>query len=110
MHIADKQAGTMKTLLFGTLLATTILIATESVKAHDPSEHADAREMPDCTTMPDLDDVGMDRSDPVAQALRKQCMSSLHHENTTIAKPEIEEPETDEPLPDNGRSHNHHGE
>lgn len=100
----------MKTLLLGTLLATTILIATESVKAHDPSEHADAREMPDCTTMPDPDDVGMDRNDPVAQALRKQCMSSLHHENTTTAKLEIEEPETGELLPDNGHGHDHDGE
>jgi len=100
----------MKTLLFGTLLATTILIATESVEAHDPSEHADAREMPDCTTMPDPDDVGMDRNDPVAQALRKQCMSSLHHENTTTAKLEIEEPETGELLPDNGHGHDHDGE
>ena len=110
MHIADKQAGTMKTLLFGTLLATTILIATESVEAHDPSEHADAREMPDCTTMPDPDEVGMDRNDPVAQALSKQCMSSLHHENTTTAKLEIEEPETGELLPDNGHGHDHDGE
>jgi hypothetical protein len=66
--------------------------------------------MPDCTTMPDPDDVGMDRNDPVAQALRKQCMSSLHHENTTTAKLEIEEPETGELLPDNGHGHDHDGE
>jgi hypothetical protein len=50
-------------------LAATLLIATTSF-AHDPSEHMQDNEKPNCAAM---DHSNMDMNDPVVQAMMKQC-------------------------------------
>lgn len=99
----------MNTQLFGGLLAAIILVFTTSVKAHDPAEHAGTQLIPDCTTMPEPDDDRMDKNDPVAQAMMKQCMSAMHHDDTTTERTTMEKPGASELLPKSGPSLNHEG-
>lgn len=50
------------------------------VHAHDPSEHMEGAEQPDCSAMTDMDHPEMDPSDPVARAMRQKCMQEMHGE------------------------------
>lgn len=99
----------MNTQLLGGLLAAIILALTTSVKAHDPAEYAGAQQMPDCSTMPHPDDDRMDKNDPVAQAMMKQCMDAMHPDDTTTQRTAMEKPDASDLLPESGSSHNHDG-
>ena len=55
------------------------LILSFSAQAHDPSEHMETAEKPDCTMMETMDHSNMDQSDPVMQAIMMKCMKNMHH-------------------------------
>ena len=55
-------------------------------QAHDPKEHMKDAEKPDCKAMEKMDhskmDHGkMDMDDPVMQAMMKQCMAGMGHDD-----------------------------
>ena len=64
-------------------LATVIVLSTLgiafSAQAHDPKEHMKDAEKPDCAAMKNMDHSKMDMNDPVMQAMMKQCMNDMHH-------------------------------
>ena len=64
-------------------LATVIVFSTLgiafSAQAHDPKEHMKDAEKPDCAAMTNMDHSKMDMNDPVMQAMMKQCMNDMHH-------------------------------
>ncbi|MGL6162200.1 hypothetical protein [Microbulbifer sp.] len=74
----------MKIPLFAITLTT--LTFAISAQAHDPSQHKDKAEKPQCAALKDMDMEKMDKQDPVTQALIKKCMKQLHPEE----KPETE--------------------
>ena len=70
-------------------LATVIVFSTLgiafSAQAHDPKEHMKDAEKPDCAAMTNMDHSKMDMSDPVMQAMMKQCMKDMHHDDDSRA-------------------------
>ena len=69
----------MKLKLLSPVLVLTALGVTFSAQAHDPKEHMKDAENPNCATMKDMDHSKMDMNDPVMQAMMKQCMNDMHH-------------------------------
>ena len=67
-------------------LATVIVLSTLgialSAQAHDPKEHMKDAEKPDCAAMKNMDHSKMDMNDPVMQAMMKQCMNDMHHNDS----------------------------
>lgn len=72
--------------IFTPTLFTVTLLLTPATLAHDPSQHKDKAEKPQCAALEDMDMEKMDKQDPVTQALIKKCMKQLHPEE----KPETE--------------------
>ncbi len=58
-------------------IAISTLAFTLSAQAHDPKEHMNNAEKPDCAAMENMDHSKMDMSDPVMQAMMKQCMGDM---------------------------------
>jgi len=58
-------------------IAISMLAFTLSAQAHDPKEHMDNAEKPDCAAMENMDHSKMDMNDPVMQAMMKQCMGDM---------------------------------
>jgi uncharacterized protein involved in copper resistance len=58
-------------------IAISTLAFTLSAQAHDPKEHMDNAEKPDCAAMENMDHSKMDMNDPVMQAMMKQCMGDM---------------------------------
>ena len=69
----------MKRKLLSPVLVLAALGVTFSAQAHDPKEHMKDAENPNCAAMKDMDHSKMDMSDPVMQAMMKQCMKDMHH-------------------------------
>ena len=58
-------------------IAISTLAFTLSAQAHDPKEHMNNAEKPDCAAMENMDHSKMDMNDPVMQAMMKQCMGDM---------------------------------
>ena len=58
-------------------IAISTLTFTLSAQAHDPKEHMNNAEKPDCAAMENMDHSKMDMNDPVMQAMMKQCMGDM---------------------------------
>ena len=54
------------------------LLLAYSAQAHDPAEHMNEAEKPDCAVMEDMDHSQMDMDDPVVQAMMQKCMEQMH--------------------------------
>lgn len=75
----------MKLKLLSTVLVLAALGVTFSAQAHDPKEHMKDAENPNCAAMKDMDHSKMDMNDPVMQAMMKQCMKDMHHDDDSHA-------------------------
>lgn len=69
----------MKSKRFTPIIALAALGVAFSVQAHNPKEHMNDAEKPDCAAMKNMDHSKMDTNDPVMQAIMKQCMKDMHH-------------------------------
>ena len=58
-------------------IAISTLAFTLSAQAHDPKEHMNNAEKPDCAAMENMDHSKMDMNDPVMQAMMKLCMGDM---------------------------------
>lgn len=59
------------------------LLASNYVVAHSPELHKkDNAEKPNCEAMNTMDHSKIDMSDPVMQAMMKQCMTENHRDDT----------------------------
>ncbi len=63
------------------LALTGTLAVPFSAEAHDPKEHLKDAESPNCAAMRNMEHGKMDANDPVMQAMVKQCMDELHHDD-----------------------------
>lgn len=90
----------MNTKRFTPIIAFAALGTAFSAQAHDPKEHMKDAEKPDCAAMKNMDHSKMDMSDPVMQAMMKQCMQDMHQN----------EAEKDESLADHQDSEKISGE
>jgi len=70
----------MKTKLLSFAIIFSALIYGLSAQAHDPKEHMQDAQKPDCAAMDNMDQSRMDMNDPVMQAMMKQCMNGMKHE------------------------------
>ncbi|HNP34362.1 MAG TPA: hypothetical protein PKK10_00805 [Woeseiaceae bacterium] len=70
-----------KTLSFAIALSTFAFAL--SAQAHDPKEHMKDAENPDCSAMKNMDHSKMDMDDPVMQAMMKQCMQDMQHDEAS---------------------------
>ncbi|MFT5260750.1 MAG: hypothetical protein ACI9XU_000756 [Arenicella sp.] len=79
----------MNTKTIYTAITVITLFMSTSVTAHDPSMHAATKEKPNCAAMHKMDSPKMDMSDPVMQAMMKQCGKSSPegHHNMKSEKP-----------------------
>lgn len=77
-----------KTLTFIIALSTSVFAL--SAHAHDPKEHMENAEKPDCTAMENMDHSKMDMQDPITQAMMKQCMdtNTMHMDEKSEDKKE----------------------
>ena len=69
----------MKQRLLSSILAVAALGISLSVQAHDPKEHMKDAEKPNCDAMKGMDHSKMDQTDPVMQAMMKQCAKDMNH-------------------------------
>jgi hypothetical protein len=99
----------MGTKLFRSLLAATAVLVTVPAMAHDPSEHMDTAEKPDCTAMNDRGHEEMNTNDPVVQAMMKKCMNAMHTQGMSTKGESMESPVPDELMTKQAGSHDHHG-
>lgn len=67
----------MKTTLSVQLIGLMALSASFLAAAHDPKEHANPQEKPNCAAMKEMDHSKMDMSDPVMQAMMQQCANKM---------------------------------
>ena len=108
----------MSTQIFRALFATAFVFSALSANAHDPSEHVGAAEMPDCAAMHQAGsegmdmkmDMKMDMNDPVAQAMMKKCMASMHKDGTVMESNSMENSSGGDAHPESGNSHDDHEE
>jgi len=71
----------MKRKILSPVLVMAALGVVLSAQAHDPKEHKKNAKQPDCAAMKNMDHSKMDKSDPVMQAMMKQCMKDMHQDN-----------------------------
>lgn len=55
------------------------LLLALSAQAHDPKEHMQEAQKPDCEAMKDMDHSKMDVKDPMMQAMMQKCMKDMDH-------------------------------
>lgn len=67
----------MSTKYFTSVITILTLGVAFSAQAHDPKEHMEDAEKPDCTAMKNMDHSKMDMNDPVMQAMMKKCMKDM---------------------------------
>ncbi len=64
-----------------TLLLSLIVLSTSTTAfAHDPSEHKNDSEQPNCEALNTMDHTKMDVNDPIIQAIMEQCGTHHNHE------------------------------
>ena len=64
----------MKRHLLLYLIALPALVLTLTAQAHDPKEHMNEKQTPDCAAMKEMDHSKMNMNDPVMQAMMQKCM------------------------------------
>lgn len=64
----------MKRQFLSYFVALPALMLALSTQAHDPNEHANESQAPDCAAMESMDHTKMDMNDPVTQAMMQKCM------------------------------------
>lgn len=67
-------------------LAFSSTLYTLSALAHDPKEHMEQAEKPDCALMEKMDHTKMDMNDPVMRAMMKKCMGKMKHDKSDSTK------------------------
>ena len=85
MTFTPPRKHSIKRKLLSPVLVLAALGVTFSAQAHDPKEHMKDAENPNCAAMKDMDHSKMDMSDPVMQAMMKQCMKDMHHDDDSRA-------------------------
>jgi len=55
-------------------VALPVFMLAISAQAHNPEEHINKGQAPNCAAMKDMDHSKMDMSDPVMQAMMQKCM------------------------------------
>jgi len=55
-------------------VALPALMMALSAQAHNPEEHINKGQAPNCAAMKDMDHSKMDMNDPVMQAMMQKCM------------------------------------
>jgi len=94
-------------------IAISTLAFTLSAQAHDPKEHMNNAEKPDCAAMENMDHSKMDMNDPVMQAMMKQCMGDMEGMEGMEGMSGSEAPQGDKPAQHGNESsteqtgHNH---
>lgn len=94
-------------------IAISTLAFTLSAQAHDPKEHMNNAEKPDCAAMENMDHSKMDMNDPVMQAMMKQCMGDMEDMEGMEGMSGSEAPQGDKPAQHGNESsteqtgHNH---
>lgn len=68
----------MKTHALTFALAVSTLAFMLSAQAHDPKEHMNNAEKPNCSAINNSDHNNMDMDDPIMQAMMKQCGQAMH--------------------------------
>lgn len=71
-------------------------LSLQAVQAHEPSEHMEEDEKPDCSKMKDMDHSKMDMDDPVMRAMMKKCMGEMHQDETAPEESQSEDPKGEE--------------
>lgn len=79
-------------------IAISTLAFTLSAQAHDPKEHMNNAEKPDCAAMENMDHSKMDMNDPVMQAMMKQCMGEMEGMGSMESMSGSEAPQGDKPA------------
>jgi hypothetical protein len=72
----------MKITLLPQVFTIIALAGTLPAKAHDPKEHMEDAEKPNCTAMKGMDHSEMDKDDPVMKAMMKKCKKAMHDGET----------------------------
>ena len=83
----------MKRHLLLYLIALPALVLTLTAQAHDPKEHMNEKQTPDCAAMKEMDHSKMNMNDPVMQAMMQKSMgkdtkmSSDGHDEAEVKEP-----------------------
>lgn len=64
-------------------------------------------EKPDCAVMDNMDHSKMDMNDPVMQAMMKQCMSTMHHDEADQRMPPADHQNHQDKASDQHSEHKH---
>lgn len=59
------------------IVLTIALFVSMLATAHDPKEHAEESEAPDCQTLASMDHEMMDMDDPVMKAMFSKCKEAM---------------------------------
>ncbi len=97
----------MKTNRFTPIIALTTLGIAFSAQAHDPKEHMKDAENPNCAAMKGMDHSKMDMNDPVMQAMMKQCMKDMHHNESDKGKAQADHQASEESSAEQHSEHQH---
>jgi len=73
----------MKSHFFTLASAVSGLLFAISTQAHDPKEHMEDAEAPNCRALQQIDNTDMDKSDPIMQAMLKKCDVQPHKNTRT---------------------------
>ena len=79
-------------------IAVSTLAFILSAQAHDPKEHMNNAEKPDCAAMENMDHSKMDMNDPLMQAMMKQCMGEMEGMGSMESMSGSEAPQGDKPA------------
>jgi hypothetical protein len=97
----------MQTKRFTPIIAFAALGVAFSVQAHDPKEHMKDAENPNCATMKNMDHSKMDMNDPVMQAMMKQCMNDMHHNEAETDQTQADHQANEESSGEQQSEHQH---
>jgi hypothetical protein len=87
------KVKTMKKINKTSIISASLMIASLSVSAHDPSMHAQKAEKADCTSYTKMmqSDKKMDMTDPVMMAMMKKCKNQVeNHDQHEEKKADME--------------------
>lgn len=75
--------------------------------AHDPSQHKEKSEKPDCAAFEKMDHSKMDPNDPVMQAMMKKCQDTTHDHHAPSKDGSADPEKHDHPAEKNPQSSGH---
>jgi hypothetical protein len=98
----------MKSLLNPALIVSLTVFSVSASLAHDPSEHTNKAEKPDCKSINTRDKSTLDMTDPVVMAMMSKCKSS-HNKNADDHHANGDQDKASEHGDKHSKgSHNHH--